>query len=115
MLLCQRPTQAHKPPTICPPRPCHAIIHQNPGGVAPLCNAYLTDIFTKHDVKAIDQAGTTILKGWHDPAGANDWHFPIINSNYNSGEDSLFPSDDKLTIIPPPDPPPEPLPCNTSP
>jgi hypothetical protein len=31
-------------------------------GIAPLCNANLTVIFTKHDVKAYNQAGTTILK-----------------------------------------------------
>jgi hypothetical protein len=79
-------------------------------GIAPLCDADLNVIFTKHDDKAINQAGATILKGWLDPGGASDWHFPIINSNYNSDEYSLFPSNDKLTIIPPPDPPPEPLP-----
>jgi hypothetical protein len=71
-------------------------------GIAPLCDANLTVIVTKHDVKAINQAGATILEGWCDPGGANGWHFPIINSNYNSNEDSLFPSDDKLTIISPP-------------
>jgi hypothetical protein len=84
-------------------------------GIAPLCNANLTVIFTKHDVKAYNQAGTTILEGWHDPGGANDWHFPIVNSNYNSDEDSLFPSNDELTIIPPPDPPQEPLPPPATP
>jgi hypothetical protein len=63
--------------------------------IAPLCYIALTVIFTKHDVKAYDQAGATILKGWRDPGGANDWHFPIIDSDYNSNEDSLFPSDDK--------------------
>ncbi len=84
-------------------------------GLAPLCNADLTVIFTKHDVKAYDQAGATILEGWHDPDRANDWHFPIVDSNYNSNEDSLFPSDEKLTIIPPPDPPPEPLPSPATP
>jgi hypothetical protein len=71
-------------------------------GMAPLCNANLTAIFTKHDFKAYNQAGTTILKGWRDPGGANNRHFPIIDSDHNSNDDSLFPSDDKLTIIPPP-------------
>jgi hypothetical protein len=84
-------------------------------GIAPLCNANLTGTFTKNDVKAINQAGTTILKGWRDPGGANNWHFPIINSTYNSNEDSLFPLDDKLTSIPPPNPPPEPLPPPATP
>jgi hypothetical protein len=84
-------------------------------GIAPLCDANLTVIFTKHDVKAINQAGTTILEGWCDPGGANDWHFLIVDSNYNSNEDSLFPSDDKLAIIPPPNPPPEPLPPPATP
>jgi hypothetical protein len=79
-------------------------------GIAPLCDANLTVIFTKHVVKAINQAGTTILEGWRDPSGANNWIFFIVDSNYNSNEDSLFPSDDKLTIIPPPNPPSEPLP-----
>jgi hypothetical protein len=63
-------------------------------GITPLCNANLTVIFTKHDVKAINQAVPTILKGWCDPGGANDWHFPIVDSNYNCNEDSLFPSND---------------------
>jgi hypothetical protein len=31
--------------------------------IAPLCDANLTVIFTKHDVKAYDQAGAAILKG----------------------------------------------------
>jgi hypothetical protein len=84
-------------------------------GIAPLCNTDLTVIFTKHVVKAINQAGATILEGWRDPGGANDWYFPIVDSNYNSDEDSLFPSDDELTIIPPPDPPPEPLPLPSAP
>ncbi len=96
-------------------------------GVALLCNSNLTVIFTKHDVKAIDQAGATILKGWRNPGEANNWHFPIANANYNSNEDSLadpnynsdedslFPSDDKLTIIPPLNPPPEPLPPPATP
>ncbi len=79
-------------------------------GIAPLCDADLTVIFTKHDVKAYDQAGATILEGWRNPGGANNWHFPIIDSDNNSNEDSLFPSDGKLTIIPPTNPPPEPLP-----
>jgi hypothetical protein len=79
-------------------------------GIAPLCKADLTVTFTKHDVKAYDQAGATILEGVRNPGGANNWHFPIINSDHNSNEDSLFPSDDKLTIIPPPIPPPVPLP-----
>ncbi len=38
--------------------------------IAPLCDANLTVIFTKHDVKAYNQAGATILKGWHDPGDA---------------------------------------------
>jgi hypothetical protein len=84
-------------------------------GIAPLCNANLTIIFTKHDIKAINQAGVTILKGWCDPGGANDWHFPIVDANYNSNEDSLFPSNDKLTSIPLPDSPPEPLPPPATP
>jgi hypothetical protein len=83
--------------------------------IAPFCNANLTVIFTKNDVKAINQAGATILEGWHDPGGANDWHFPIIDSNYNSNENSLFPFDDELTSIPPHDPPPEPLPLPATP
>jgi hypothetical protein len=83
--------------------------------IAPLCDANLTVIFTKHDVKAINQAGATILKGWRDPGGANNWNFPIMDSNYNSNEDSLFPSDDKLISIPPPNPPPEPLPPPATP
>jgi hypothetical protein len=83
--------------------------------IAPLCNASLTVIFTKHDVKAYDQAGATILEGWCDPGGANDWHFAIVDSNHNSNEDSLFPSNDKLTIIPLPNPPPEPLPLPATP
>jgi hypothetical protein len=84
-------------------------------GVAPLCDANLTIIFTKHDVKAINQTGATILEGWHDPGGANNWHFPIIDSNCNINEDSLFPFNDKLTSIPPPDPPPKPLPPPATP
>jgi hypothetical protein len=84
-------------------------------GIVPLCDADLTVIFTKTDVKAINQARATILKGWRDPGGANNWHFPIIDSNYNSNEYSLFSSDDKLTSIPPPDPPPEPLPLPATP
>jgi hypothetical protein len=84
-------------------------------GIAPLCGANLTVIFIKHDVKAINQAGATILEGWRDLGGANDWHFPIVDFDYNSDEDSLFPSEDKLTIIPPPDPPPEPLPPPATP
>jgi hypothetical protein len=46
-------------------------------GIAPLCDANLTVVFTKHDVKAINHNGATILEGWHDPGGAKDWHFPI--------------------------------------
>ncbi len=79
-------------------------------GIAPLCNADLTVTFTKHDVKAYDQAGTTILEGWCDLGGANDWHFPLIDADHNSDEDSLFPSDGKLTIIPNTNPPPVSLP-----
>jgi hypothetical protein len=78
--------------------------------IAPLCNVNLTVIFTKHDIKAYDQDGATILEGWCNPSEANDWHFPIIDSDHISNEDSLFSSNEKLTIIPPPDPPPEPLP-----
>ncbi len=84
-------------------------------GIAPLCSANLTVIFSKNDIKAINQAGGTILEGWHYPGGANKWNFPIVNSNYNSNEDSLLPSDDELTSIPPPDPPPEPLPLQATP
>jgi hypothetical protein len=84
-------------------------------GIAPLCNANLTVIFTKNDIKAINQAGATILEDWRDPGGANNWHFPIVDSNYNSNEDSLFPSDDELSSIPPPDPSPEPLPPPATP
>jgi hypothetical protein len=36
-------------------------------GIVPLCDANLSVISTKHDVKAIDQAGATILKGWIIP------------------------------------------------
>jgi hypothetical protein len=84
-------------------------------GIAPLCNANLTVIFTKHDVKAYHQADATILEGRHDPGGANVWHFPIVDSNHNNNEDSLFPSNDEVTIIPPPNPPPEPLPPPATP
>jgi hypothetical protein len=41
--------------------------------------------------------------------------FPIVDSDHNSNEDSLFPSNDELTIIPPPNPPPEPLPLPATP
>jgi hypothetical protein len=41
-------------------------------GVAPLCDTNLTVIFTKHDIKAINQAGATIIEGWRDPGGANE-------------------------------------------
>jgi hypothetical protein len=41
-------------------------------GIAPLCDTDLTIIFTKHDVKAINQAGATIFEGWRDPGGARD-------------------------------------------
>jgi hypothetical protein len=84
-------------------------------GIAPLCNPNLTVIFTKHDVKAYGQAGTTILEGWRDPSGGNNWHFLLIDSDYNSNVDSLFPSHEKLTIIPPPNPPPELLPLPATP
>ncbi len=84
-------------------------------GIAPLCNTNLVVIFTNHDVKAINQAGATILEGWCYPGGANDWHFTIVDSNSNSNEDFLFPFVDKLAIIPPPDPPPEPLPPPATP
>jgi hypothetical protein len=81
-------------------------------GIAPLCNADLTVTFTKHDIKAYDQAGATILKGWHDPGGANDWHFPLIDANHNSDEDSLFPFYDKALgmIVSNTNPRPVPLP-----
>jgi hypothetical protein len=49
--------------------------------IAPLYDTNLTVIFTKNDTKAINQARATILEGWCDPGGANDWHFPIVNSN----------------------------------
>jgi hypothetical protein len=84
-------------------------------GIAPLCGANLTVIFTKHDVKAYNQAGATILEGWRDPSRANNWHFLIVDFDYNSDEDSLFPFKHKLAIIPPPDPPPEPLPLPATP
>jgi hypothetical protein len=74
--------------------------------IAPLCNTNLPVTFTKHDVKAYDQAGATILEGWRDPGGANDWHCPLIDAYHNSNDDSLFPSDDNTTIIPAIDPPP---------
>jgi hypothetical protein len=114
MLLRQRPTQPQEPPTICPPRQHHAI-PRTLVGIALLCDANLTVILTKHDVKEYDQVGTTILKGWRDPGGANEWHFPIIDSNHNSNEDSLTPSNNQLTIIPPPNHPPEPLPLPATP
>jgi hypothetical protein len=75
-------------------------------GIAPLCNANLIVTFTKHNVKAYNQTGTTILEGWHDPGGASNWHFPFIDADHNSNDDSLFFSDEELTIIPPTDPPP---------
>jgi hypothetical protein len=55
-------------------------------GIAPFCNTDLTVTFTKHNVKAQDQAGATILKGWQDPGGANNWHFPLIDADHNSNE-----------------------------
>jgi hypothetical protein len=71
-----------------PPAACQGHIMptftRTPFGIAPLCNANLTIIFTKHDVKAIDQAGATILEGWRDLGGARDWHFPIVDANYNN-------------------------------
>ncbi len=33
-------------------------------GIDPLCDANLTVIFTKYDIKAINQAGVTTLEGW---------------------------------------------------
>jgi hypothetical protein len=71
-------------------------------GIAPLYDTNLTVIFTKHDVKAYNQAGTTILEGWRNPGGANNWHSPIVYFDYIINEDSLFPSDDKVAIIPSP-------------
>jgi hypothetical protein len=79
-------------------------------GINPLCNADLTATFNKHNVKAYNQSGTTILEGWHDPGGANEWHFPLIDADHNTYDDSLFPSDNKTTIIPPTYPPTIPLP-----
>jgi hypothetical protein len=79
-------------------------------GIASLCNANLVVTFTKHDVKAYDQAGATILEGWSKTSEAKNWHFPLIDADHNSDDDSLFPSDDKLTIIPTTDPPLVPLP-----
>jgi hypothetical protein len=76
--------------------------------MAPLCNANLTVTFTKHDVKTYNQAGTTILEIWHNPSGANNWHFPLIDADHNSNDDSLFPLDNDTTIIPATDPPPVP-------
>jgi hypothetical protein len=83
--------------------------------IAPLCDTNLTVIFSKHDIKAINQAVATILEGWRDCSEARDWHFPIVNTNYNSNEDSFFPSNDKLISIPPPNPPPEPIPLPATP
>jgi hypothetical protein len=84
-------------------------------GIAPLCNADLTISFTKHDGRAYNQAGATILEGWRNPSGANDWHFSLIDADHNSAEDSLFPSDDELTIIPNSDPSSVPLPIPATP
>jgi hypothetical protein len=79
-------------------------------GIPPLCDANLTVTFTKQDVKAYKQAGTTILEGWCNPRGASDWHFPLINADHDSDDDSLFPSNDDTSIIPTTDPPPVHLP-----
>jgi hypothetical protein len=68
-------------------------------GITPLCDADLTITLTKHDVKAQDQPGTTILEGWGELGGANNWHFPLIDADHNSDEDSLFPPDDKLVSM----------------
>jgi hypothetical protein len=73
--------------------------------IAPLCDANLTVTFTKHDVKAYDQAGTTILECWPDPRGASDWHFPLIDANHNSNDNSLFSSNNNTIIIPATNPP----------
>jgi hypothetical protein len=59
-----------------PPSTCQGHIMlsfpRNLVGIAPLCDADLTVTFTKHNVKAYNQAGATILKGWRNPGGAND-------------------------------------------
>jgi hypothetical protein len=46
-------------------------------GIAPLCNANLTVIFTKHDVKAYDQAGATILEDGVTPGDPTTGIFPL--------------------------------------
>jgi hypothetical protein len=84
-------------------------------GIAPLYDANLTVIFTKHDVKAINQPEPPSSKVGVTPVEPGTGIFPIVNANYNSNEDSLFPSNDKLTSIPPPDPPPEPPPPPATP
>jgi hypothetical protein len=78
--------------------------------ITTLCDANLTVTLIKHNVKAYDQAGATILEGWGNPGRANDWHFPLIDADCNSDDDSLFPSDDDATIIPTTNPSPVPLP-----
>jgi hypothetical protein len=69
--------------------------------IAPLCNTDLTVTFTKHDVKAYNQASATILEGWCDPGGANDWHFPIVDSDHNSNEDSSPLMTNSPSFLPP--------------
>jgi hypothetical protein len=50
-----------------PPSACQGHImpsfHRTLVGIAPLCNADLTVTFTKYNVNAYNQAGTTILEG----------------------------------------------------
>jgi hypothetical protein len=70
--------------------------HRTLVDIAPLCNADLTITFIKHDIKTYYQAGATVLEGWCDPNGANDWHFPLTDDDHNSNKDSLFPSDDEI-------------------
>jgi hypothetical protein len=74
-------------------------------GIAPLCNADLSITFTKHHVKACNQAGSTILKGWH-PNEACNWYLPLVDKDHNSDNDSLFPSTNDTTAPSPTPPPP---------
>jgi hypothetical protein len=68
--------------------------------ITPLCDANLTVTFTKHNVKAYNQAGATIREDWRNPGGANNWHFPLIDADHNTNDDSLYPSDDATTSSP---------------
>jgi hypothetical protein len=74
-------------------------------GIAPLCDMNLKVTFTKHDVKAYNQAGNIILEGWHNPEEFSDWSFPLVDKDHNSEDDSLFPFGNDI-ILPPPTPPP---------